>query len=61
MELHRFGVRGGEHQARISVVGDVLLRDALRERATDVHLDSQAGWRPRAIPNRRPAQWHRLA
>jgi len=43
-ELRRFHgeTPNGEHHGRFTVLGDVLLQDALRERATDVHLDPQA-------------------
>ena len=42
-ELHRsHAAPERDRHGRYTVLGDVLLRDALRERATDVHLDPQA-------------------
>jgi type II secretory ATPase GspE/PulE/Tfp pilus assembly ATPase PilB-like protein len=42
-ELHRGGEEpAGDRHGRYSLLGDVLLRDALAERATDVHLDPQS-------------------
>ena len=41
-ELHRYrGDTSNDRQGRFTMLSDVLLRDALRERATDVHLDPE--------------------
>ena len=42
-ELHRAHAGpGSDRHGRYTILGDVLLRDALRERATDIHLDPQS-------------------